>query len=102
ERRKLRVGGAERIVAGRHEDASLQVDNGDRDAPDLADPSPAAGRPRRIIGGPQQPMFFLDVTDDLFLFVNMVAGRHAIDSGGEEIFGNARRNGKTGGGVLYI
>ena len=99
---KLRVNRAERIVGWRHEHAALDVDHRDRNASDFADPSAFARNAWRVVRGPQQSRLFFDVIEDFFFVEDVVAGSHHINSGGEQVFSDSRRDRETGGGVFDV
>jgi len=99
---ELGVGATEGVVALAHEDAALQIDHGDGDAADFADPSAFARNARGVIRWSQQSRLFINVFEDFLLVEDVIAGGHHVDSGGEQVFGYSRRDRKTGGSVLDV
>src|SRR6266404_581166 len=91
------VGLAEGVVVAGHEDAALQVDDGEGcAAPRFAFEDAPAGRAGGIVGGTQDALGVLlevvgaelEVLDDLALVPNVVAGGEDVDAELEELVGD--------------
>jgi hypothetical protein len=102
QRGELSVGAPERVVALAHEDPALQIDYGDGNATDLAHPPAFSWNAGRVVRRAQQSRLLVDVIEYLLLVKDVVPGGHHIYAGGEQVFGDSRRDRKPAGGVLDV
>lgn len=104
------VGFAEGIVAGGHEDATLEVDDGVGGAVgELAFVGTEAGCAVGVVAGAEDAAATLvragrdgHVLEDLFLVPDVVAGGDDLGTEVEDFFGDGGRDAEAAGGVLAV
>ena len=64
--------------------------------------APRPGVPGGIIGGADQPRLALDEDQRLALIEGVVAERHRVDAGGEELLADRLGDAEAAGGVLAV
>ena len=97
------VRGAERVVHRLHEDAAEKVQHGDLDAAgQRVNPDARAGGERREVLRPQQARLALDERHDLLALPDVVAHRHHVHAGGEDLAGVGDGQAGAAGGVLDV
>ena len=100
---ELSIDRAERIVELGHEDAAHGVDDQHvRTGLRLEYPRAAAGRSRRIVDGAQQPGLALDEDERLLLVEGVVAERHHVGAGLQDLLEDGLGDAEAAGRVLAV
>ena len=101
--RELGVDGAERVVELGHEDAAHGVDHQHVRAVRRLDQSRAAARrARRIVDRAQQPVVALDEDERLLLVEGVVAERHRVGAGLQQLLEDRLGDAEAAGRVLAV
>ena len=73
-----------------------------RAVPRSVDVGAAPGRPERIVNGPQKAIVAIGEDERLALVPDVVAGRHAVGAGGEQVLEDIFGDAEAAGGVLAV